>query len=76
MRRLETASERLTDDGNARLDSAIASYLDQINGAVVMIEGYGQLGTTDEQYRQSRARAATARDTSSAGFISTRSASD
>jgi phospholipid/cholesterol/gamma-HCH transport system substrate-binding protein len=59
---VENGEERLSDDGNARLDSAIASYLEQINSAVVMIEGYGQQGTTDEQYRRSRARAAAARE--------------
>jgi phospholipid/cholesterol/gamma-HCH transport system substrate-binding protein len=52
----------LTDDGKARLDSAIASYLEHINSAIVMVEGYAQQGTTDEQYRRSRARAATARE--------------
>jgi phospholipid/cholesterol/gamma-HCH transport system substrate-binding protein len=58
----QNGDERLTDDGNARLDSAIASYLDQINSAIVMVEGYAQQGTMDEQYRRSRARAAAARE--------------
>jgi phospholipid/cholesterol/gamma-HCH transport system substrate-binding protein len=58
----ENGEERLTEDGKARLDSAIASYLDQINSAVVMAEGYSQPGTSDEQYRRSRARAAAARE--------------
>jgi phospholipid/cholesterol/gamma-HCH transport system substrate-binding protein len=54
--------EPLTDDGKARLDSAIAPYLDQINNAIVIVEGYAQQGTVDEQYRRSRARAALAKD--------------
>jgi phospholipid/cholesterol/gamma-HCH transport system substrate-binding protein len=58
----ETGDERLTDSGKARLDSAIAEYLEQINSAIVMVEGYTQPGTVDEQYLRSHARAAAARD--------------
>ena len=58
----DQATERLADDGKARLDSAIASFLDRLPGAVVMVEGYAQQGTKDEQYLRSRARAAIVRD--------------
>lgn len=58
----EPTVERLTDDGKARLDSAIASYLDHLAGGILVVEGYAQHGTHDEQYLRSRARAALARD--------------
>lgn len=57
----DAPGERLTDDGKARLDSAIAPFLDRVTNAVLMIEGYSQLSTADGQYVQSRARAAMAR---------------
>ena len=56
------AAERLADDGKARLDSAIAPYLDHLAGSVLVIEGYAQRGTRDEQYLFARARAAIVRD--------------
>jgi phospholipid/cholesterol/gamma-HCH transport system substrate-binding protein len=58
----EPATETLTDDGKARLDSAIADFLDRLPGAVTMIEGYAQNGSKDEQYLRARARAAIVRD--------------
>jgi hypothetical protein len=57
-----TAGEKLTDDGKARLDAAIAPYLEHLASGVLMIEGYAQQGTRDEQYLTSRMRAAIARD--------------
>jgi phospholipid/cholesterol/gamma-HCH transport system substrate-binding protein len=54
--------ERLTEDGKARLDSAIAPYLEHLASAILVIEGYAQQGARDEQYLTSRARAAIARD--------------
>jgi phospholipid/cholesterol/gamma-HCH transport system substrate-binding protein len=52
----------LTDAGKARLDSALAPYLPILANVVVVVEGYAQQGTSDEQYLRSRARAAAARD--------------
>jgi hypothetical protein len=54
--------EGLTDDGKARLDSAIAGFLDRLLDGVLMIEGYAQQGTRDEHYLRSRARASIVRD--------------
>jgi phospholipid/cholesterol/gamma-HCH transport system substrate-binding protein len=54
-------AERLTDDGKARLDSAMATFLERLPSAVLIVEGYAQKGSKDEQYLQSRLRASTAR---------------
>src|SRR5207247_4205306 len=53
----DTKTERLTDDRKARLDSAIAPFLDRITNCIVIIEGYSQLPTIEQQFVQSRARA-------------------
>jgi phospholipid/cholesterol/gamma-HCH transport system substrate-binding protein len=58
----EAATERLTDDGKARLDSAIGGYLDRLTTGVLMIEGYSQHGTKDDQFLRSRVRASLVRD--------------
>lgn len=58
----QTGQERLTDDGRASLDSAIARYLDQMNNIIVIVEGYAQRGGVSERYLHSRARAALTRD--------------
>jgi phospholipid/cholesterol/gamma-HCH transport system substrate-binding protein len=55
-------AERLTDEGKARLDAAIAPYLEHLAAGVLVIEGYAQQGARDEQYLASRARAAIVRD--------------
>ncbi len=57
-----TGTERLTDDGKARLESAIAPFLDRLASSVLIVEGYSQLATADQQFIQSRARAAVARE--------------
>ena len=54
--------EKLSDGGKARLDSAIASYLDRLADGVLMIEGYSVEGTQDEKYLRSRTRASMVRD--------------
>jgi phospholipid/cholesterol/gamma-HCH transport system substrate-binding protein len=54
--------ERLSDGGRARLDSAIASYLDRLANGVLVVEGYATEGTRDEQYLYSRTRAAMVRE--------------
>src|SRR6185295_5913997 len=54
-------TERLTADGKARLDSAMAPFLDQLPGAALIVEGHSQKGTKDEQYLRSRLRASDVR---------------
>ena len=58
----EAATERLTVDGKARLDSAMAIYLDRLTAGVLMIEGYAQRGSKNELYLRSRVRASLVRD--------------
>jgi phospholipid/cholesterol/gamma-HCH transport system substrate-binding protein len=55
-------SVRLSDDGKARLESALAPYLDRIANAILIVEGYAQHGTEDERYLISRDRAALVED--------------
>ena len=54
--------ERLSDPGKVRLSAALASYLEQVGSSIVMVEGYSQQGTLDEQYLRSRVRASMVRD--------------
>ena len=58
----DPATERLTDDGKARLDSAIGSYLEQLTTGVLVVEGYAQRGPSDYQYLRSRIKASLVRD--------------
>ena len=58
----DPATERLTDDGKARLDSAIGSYLEQLTTGVLVVEGYAQRGPSDNQYLRSRIKASLVRD--------------
>ena len=53
--------ERLTDPGKVRVDLAIGSYLEHIASGIVIVEGYAQQGTGDEQFLRSRARASLVR---------------
>jgi hypothetical protein len=55
-------NERLTAPGKAWVDSAIAPYLEHVASGIVIVEGYSQRGTRDEQYLRSRARAGIVRD--------------
>ena len=43
-------------------DAAIAPYLEYVASGIVMVEGYAQQGSPDEQYLRSRARALIVRD--------------
>jgi phospholipid/cholesterol/gamma-HCH transport system substrate-binding protein len=54
--------ERLTDSGKMRVDMAIGPYLEHVASGIVIVEGYAQQGTRDEQYLRSRARASLVRD--------------
>jgi outer membrane protein OmpA-like peptidoglycan-associated protein len=58
----QAGSESLSEAGKMRLDSAIAPYLLQLPDGVLVIEGYAQAGTQDEQFLASRGRAALVRD--------------
>ncbi|OLE78813.1 MAG: hypothetical protein AUF76_18460 [Acidobacteria bacterium 13_1_20CM_2_65_9] len=53
--------ERLTEAGKMRLDSAIEPYLPHLGDSVLVVEGYAQKGTKDEQFLRSHARASAAR---------------
>ena len=55
-------SEALTADGRARLDSAIATYLEYVPDNPVMIEGYATTGTAAERMQRSRTRASMVRE--------------
>jgi phospholipid/cholesterol/gamma-HCH transport system substrate-binding protein len=54
-------NERLTEAGKAWIDAAIAPYLEHIASGIVIVEGYAQQGTRDEQYLRSRTRASLVR---------------
>jgi phospholipid/cholesterol/gamma-HCH transport system substrate-binding protein len=54
--------ERFTDAGRKRVDAAIAPLLDRVPGNILIVEGYAQQGSLDEQYLRSRARAVVVRD--------------
>jgi phospholipid/cholesterol/gamma-HCH transport system substrate-binding protein len=55
-------SEALTEDGKARLDSAMATYLEYIPANPIVVEGYAVGLTTDERFRRARQRAGTVRE--------------
>jgi phospholipid/cholesterol/gamma-HCH transport system substrate-binding protein len=55
-------TERLTDTGKVHVGSAIGPSLERVLSGIVMVEGYAQAGTPDEQYLRSRARASVVRD--------------
>jgi phospholipid/cholesterol/gamma-HCH transport system substrate-binding protein len=54
--------ERLSDAGKTHVDTAIAPSLDYLASGIVMVEGYAQTGPRDQQYLQSRVRAAVVRE--------------
>ena len=54
-------SERLTDVGKARLDSAMGAFVDQVPSGALIVEGHAQQGTKDEQHLLSRQRASSVR---------------
>ena len=54
-------SEQLTDQGKARLDSAMATFLGQPANAPLVIEGYATGPSSDARYVASRRRAALVR---------------
>jgi hypothetical protein len=55
-------NERLTAAGKEWADAAIAPYLEHVASGIVIVEGYAQQGTRDEQYLRSRRRASMVRE--------------
>jgi phospholipid/cholesterol/gamma-HCH transport system substrate-binding protein len=58
----QSGAERLSEPGRTRLDSAIAPYLLRLPEGVLVVEGYSQSGTQDEQFLKSRERATMVRN--------------
>jgi hypothetical protein len=58
----EDGAELLTDAGKARVDSAMATFLQFSREDVLMVEGYAAGRSKDEEYLRSQARAALVRD--------------
>ena len=54
-------TEALTDDGRARIDSAMATYLKYLPSNPIVVEGYSPAPTVAERFRLSRRRAALVR---------------
>lgn len=55
-------TEALTLDGQARVDSAMATYLEYLPDHPVVIEGYARAGSTSERYQRARSRAIAVRE--------------
>jgi phospholipid/cholesterol/gamma-HCH transport system substrate-binding protein len=55
-------TEVLTADGRARIDSAMASYLEYVPSNPLVVEGFATGGTVGEQFRAARARAGIVRE--------------
>jgi phospholipid/cholesterol/gamma-HCH transport system substrate-binding protein len=60
--RTPDGAEVLTDDGRARIESAMATFLGYPGDAPLIVEGYVTEGTAAEQFVRSRERAARVRD--------------
>ena len=54
-------SDALTDDGRARIDSAMATYLKYLPSNPIVVEGYAPAPSVAERFRLSRRRAALVR---------------
>jgi phospholipid/cholesterol/gamma-HCH transport system substrate-binding protein len=55
-------TEELTREGQGRVDSAMAGFLQYVHDAPLVIEGYSTVGGKTPEYMQARARAQTVRD--------------
>jgi phospholipid/cholesterol/gamma-HCH transport system substrate-binding protein len=55
-------TEVLSQDGRARIDSAMATYLRYVPSNPIVVEGYATDGTLGERFRQSRIRAGVVRE--------------
>jgi len=58
----ETDRERLSEEGKARVASAIEPFLDRLTDVVLMVEGYSQAPSHDARYLQSLERASSVRE--------------
>ena len=54
--------EILTEQGRARIDSAMATYLKYLPTNPIIVEGYATEGTADERFRRARQRAGIVRE--------------
>ena len=54
--------ERLSDGGRARLDSAMATYLEYLPANPLVVEGFATAGPVGERFRTARIRAGMARE--------------
>lgn len=54
--------ESLTDQGRARLDSAMSAFVKYPRNSPFVVEGYADEGTTDRRFLRSRSRAKLVRD--------------
>jgi phospholipid/cholesterol/gamma-HCH transport system substrate-binding protein len=54
--------EVLSQDGRARIDSAMATYLEYVPSNPIVVEGYATAGTGDERLRTGRIRAGIVRE--------------
>jgi phospholipid/cholesterol/gamma-HCH transport system substrate-binding protein len=55
-------TEMLTEEGHARIDSAMATYLKYLPSSPIVVEGYATAGTVAERFRQARQRAGIVRE--------------
>jgi phospholipid/cholesterol/gamma-HCH transport system substrate-binding protein len=60
--RLPDGTEVLSDDGKARLDSAMATYLEYVPSFPIVIEGYATEGLIQDRFRIGRQRAGMVRE--------------
>ena len=60
--RMPDGAEVLSEDGKARLDSAMSAYLEYVPGNPMMVEGFATDGTRDERFRRARQRAGVVRE--------------
>ena len=54
-------TEALTEEGRARIDSAMSTFLRHLPSNPLVVEGYAAVGTTADQFQASRDRAALVR---------------
>ena len=59
---LPDGTEKLSDGGRARVDSAMATYLKYVPVNPIVVEGYSTEGTVGERFRRARSRAGLVRE--------------